>query len=161
MGKNHKTDCKTFQHYIGDFIDNEISPALQYDLKKHTLIRDGKDIVIISDLDLRQHSEEIFYLYDDFTKLRDNITELFGLPERFLEIAYINPVTDARYIRTDGKKNILMNLARYKFNKEIMFWIFTVARELTYIRKGRLSYSFMNTLRELLMRVDKRIRDGA
>ena len=35
MGKNLKTDCKTFQHYIGDFIDNEISPALQYDLKKH------------------------------------------------------------------------------------------------------------------------------
>ena len=35
MGENHKTDCKTFQHYISDFIDNEISPALKYDLEKH------------------------------------------------------------------------------------------------------------------------------
>lgn len=132
--------------------------AVEYNLKKHSLNRNGKDIVIISDLDLHQHLEEIFSLYDDFSELREFITELFGLPGKFLEIAYINPVSDARYNKTDGEKSILLNLARYNFNKEKMFWIFTVARELAYIRHGRLSYGYMKTLRELFMQVDKRNR---
>lgn len=35
MGKNRKIGCKTFKRYIGDYIDNEISPELQHDLEKH------------------------------------------------------------------------------------------------------------------------------
>ena len=57
-------------------------------------------------------------------------------------------LSDARYTNSNV---ILVNLNRFEINSSLEFWLFTIARELAYLRHRRLSYSHIDYMRRILM----------
>ena len=123
--------------------------ALELKLKPYVLECEGKTVTIYSNDNIRLH-EEILRNYSEFSKRIDKINELLQLPEGFLKVMYVNPKSDARYHKIDTSKSIFLNLARFENNKSLFFWVFSVSRELAYIRAHRLGYRFVNQLRDIM-----------
>lgn len=124
--------------------------ALELDLKAYQLYRRGKPVTIYSDKDIKPYRNKILKSYFNFCEQLDRIRKLLELPEDFLKVMFVDPKSDGRYYRDRGSNSIFLNLARFETNKNWFFWLFTVARELTYIKIPRLSYRFINRLRDIL-----------
>lgn len=88
-------------------------------------------------------------LYDEFRSLLNRISLSIGAPKNFLQIMLTDPTTDARY--TSVGSYILVNLLRYEVTKSEYFWLTTVAREIAYLKKKRLSYAHQNLMRKVLV----------
>jgi hypothetical protein len=79
----------------------------------------------------------------------DKIATALSISQELLQIMVTSPYTDARY---DSKsKRILVNMLRYEKNQVLEFWLFSVAREIAYMRYGRLSYQHINLMRRVLI----------
>lgn len=72
------------------------------------------------------------------------------LQSNILKIMIVDPKSDARYHKTDGSKNVFLNLARYDIDKDPFFCLFAIARELSYMKTGRINYQFITFLRDIL-----------
>ena len=125
--------------------------ALEINLKPYQLDCNGDSILIYSDKNIKSFNDRIMDYYLNFYNQIDRINKLLELPDDFLKIMWVDPVSDARYYRENKSNSILLNLARFENNQNFIFWLFAVARELTYIKTGRLSYRFINKLREILI----------
>jgi len=121
--------------------------AIELNLEPCKIDYQGNPVIIFSDKPLEP---EILENYSSFRQILDQIKKVLNLPKDFLKIMYIDPKSDARYQRGNGTHCIFINLARFKHTTNWYFWLFAVARELTYIRTPRLSYRFVNQLRDLL-----------
>jgi len=88
--------------------------------------------------------------YSDFRQMITRIESLFRLPDGFLKTMYVNPRSEARYQKLNASSSIFLNLARFDQNKNAFFWLFTVARELSYIKTRRFGYYFVTQLRDIL-----------
>ena len=124
--------------------------ALDLDLKPYQLNHKGNLITIYSDQDIRPLWHRVMKNYSDFRQRINRIKILLELPDDFLKIMYVNPRSEARYQRLGPSSSIFLNLAKFDWNKNAFFWLFTVARELSYIRTRRLGYYFINQLRDIL-----------
>jgi hypothetical protein len=63
---------------------------------------------------------------------------------------FVNPKSDARYSGVKESSSIFLNMARFDRNKDLFFWLFSVCREIAYIRAHRLGHRFVNDLRDIL-----------
>jgi FtsZ-binding cell division protein ZapB len=124
--------------------------ALEFDLDPYELDLEGKKVVIYSDKDINPLRNEILGVYPAFSKRLDQIKELLHLPEGFLRTMFVNPISDARYTKSEGSSLIFINLARFESNENLFFWLFTVSRELAYIKAHKLGYEFINQMRDIL-----------
>jgi len=124
--------------------------ALEFDLKPYQLQYEGKTMIIYSDKSIKPYHDRILKNYSHFCMQLDNISKLLDLPEGFLKIMFVDLKSDARYYRRKGSNSIFLNLARFEKNKNWFFWLFAAAREITYLRIPRLSYRFINKLRDIL-----------
>jgi hypothetical protein len=124
--------------------------ALEFNLAPYELDFEGKKVIIYSDKDVKLSHNEILRIYPEFSKRLDQIRELLYLPKGFLKIMFVNPKSDARYHKIKESNSIFLNMARFETNKNLFFWLFSVSRELAYIRAHRLGYQFINQLRDIL-----------
>jgi len=124
--------------------------ALDLELKPQKLHWKGIDITIYSNRDIKLFHGKILTNYSNFRQLIDRIRKSLELPEDFLKVMYVDPKSDARYSKDGGTNSIFLNLARFETNKDMFLWLFTVARELSYIKAPRLGYRFINQLRDIL-----------
>jgi len=124
--------------------------ALDLDLKPYALSYDGKKAVIYSNQDVKPFRRKILKNLSDFLKMINDIEESLQLPEDFIKIMFVDPQSDARYSKEKEANCIFLNLARFEKNRNRFFWLFAVARELSYIKFPRLDYRFMNLLRDIL-----------
>lgn len=124
--------------------------ALELDLKPYKLHYKGSQITIYSNQDVKPLRDKILKNYFNFRQRVDHIKNLLELPQDFLKVMYIDPRSDARYYKDGRLNSIFLNLARFEKNKNVFFWLFAVARELSYIRVPRLGYRFINQLRDIL-----------
>jgi hypothetical protein len=102
--------------------------------------------------------------FDELRAILDRIEHSLGLESSsLLQIVVTNPLTDARYLKEDGKENscVLANLLRYDKNRQPYFWLITVCREIAYILTGRLGYRHQIRFRELLMKALPTYSTGA
>jgi hypothetical protein len=86
----------------------------------------------------------------DFCRQVEDIQRILKLPKDFLRIAYINPQSDARYQKEKDSHSIFLNLATFEKKKSFYYWLFTVARELAYIKTHQFGYAFVNELRRIM-----------
>jgi len=124
--------------------------ALEYNLAPNEVNLQGKNVTVYSDKSIIDFQSEILRIYPEFSKLLEQIRELLPLPEDFLKIMFVDPKTDARYHRTEDINSIFLNMARFDKNKNLFFWLFTICRELAYVKKHRLGYPFINQLRDVM-----------
>lgn len=124
--------------------------AVELDLKPYELEIEGKTIVIHSDKDITSFRDRILRNYLLFLKRINQVRELLNLPQGFLRVMFVDPKSDARYHRTREARAIFLNLARFETNENLFFWLFSVSRELAYIKAHRLGYRFINQLRDIL-----------
>ena len=117
--------------------------------KKTLMGKDGKVRSFYLD---SGYSEEDFQkrikLFDEFQIRLLKIAKAMRIQEDCIQQILTNPRTDAKRLEKD---HVLANLMRYEKNKSIFFWLFVISREIAYIKEGRLSYRYMNTLRDVLM----------
>lgn len=124
--------------------------ALELNLTPYELDFEGKKIIIHSDSDVNPFRDEILKKYPAFLERLNQIKKLLFLPEGFLKVMFVDPKSDARYHRIKESNSIFLNLARFEKNENLFFWLFSVSRELAYIRAHRLGYQFINQLRDIL-----------
>jgi hypothetical protein len=124
--------------------------ALEFKLVPHELDLGGKKVIIYSDKDAQLLYNDINQIYPEFSKRLEQIRGSLYLPEDFLKIMLVNPQSDARYQKTERSSSIFLNIARFDTNKDLFFWLFSVSRELAYIKTHRLGYQFINQLRDIL-----------
>ena len=124
--------------------------ALDIDLKPYKLHYKGRQITIYSNQEVKPLRDKILKNYFDFRQRIDYIEKLLELPEDFIKVMYVDPKSDARYYKDRKLNSIFLNLARFEKNKNAFFWLFAVARELSYIKAPRLGYRFINQLRDIL-----------
>ena len=87
-------------------------------------------------------------LYDEFQGILARISESMGVQRDFIQVVLTNALTDAKRSNSDC---VLANLMRYETNKSPFFWLFVISREIAYMREGRLSYSHLCILRDIMM----------
>jgi hypothetical protein len=124
--------------------------ALELNLKPYELDSEGRTITIYSDEDIASKVPLILRNYPKFSKQLDHIRRLLYLPEDFIRVMFVDPKSDGRYQKTRETSSIFLNIARFDQNRDQFFWLFTVARELAYIKTHRLGYPFINQLRDIL-----------
>jgi hypothetical protein len=124
--------------------------ALEFDLVPYELDLGGKKVIIYSDKDANLSQNDIIRIYPEFLKRLELIRRLLYLRDGFLKMMFVNPKSDARYHKTRESNSIFLNMARFDTNKNLFFWLFSVSRELAYIRAHRLGYQFINQLRDIL-----------
>jgi hypothetical protein len=124
--------------------------ALEFNLKPYELDSEGRTITIYSDKDIASGAPLILRNYPKFTKQLDHVRSLLYLPEDFIKVMFVDPKSDGRYQKMRETSSIFLNIARFDQNKDQFFWLFTVARELAYIKTHRLGYPFINQLRDIL-----------
>jgi hypothetical protein len=125
--------------------------ALSYDLKPSNFVQNRRDITIYTEDEITSLDESTYSDYVGFVELLDGINRRLKLPSGFLKIMLVDDISDARYLSDKDSHGVFINLARYKANKNWMFWLFAVAREMSYMRKHRLGYAFINELRNFLV----------
>jgi hypothetical protein len=108
--------------------------ALSYNLKPYSLVLQRKKVTIFSDKDITPNTDRISTNYAAFYTEIENIQKILKLPKDFLRIAYINPQSDARYQKDEDSHSIFVNLATFENKRNFYYWLFSVARELTYIK---------------------------
>jgi len=124
--------------------------VVELNLKPYELEIEGRTTIIHSDKDITPFQDVILRNYSLFLKRINQIRELLYLPQGFLRAMFVDPKSDARYHRTREARTIFLNLARFETNENLFFWLFSVSRELAYIRAHRLGYHFINQLRDIL-----------
>lgn len=124
--------------------------AVELNLKPYELEIEGTTIIIHSDKDITPFRYGIARSYLSFSNLIDRVRELLNLPQGFLRVMFVDPKSDARYHKTREANSIFLNLARFETNENLFFWLFSVSRELAYIKAHRLGYHFVNQLRDIL-----------
>jgi len=138
---------------IGIVIDQYLvkRKALEYNLRPYKVNNKGEFVTIYSDQDIVIFKDKILQDYDEFVKLRDELGGLSPLPKDFLKIMFVNRLTDARYSKNSDGNLIFVNLAAFHAHRDRFFWLFTIARELAYIRNHRLGYPFFIDMRRLMV----------
>jgi len=124
--------------------------ALELNLTPYELDFEGKKVIIYSDRDVKPFRDEILINYHKFLERLNQIKQLLDLPQGFLKVMFVDQKSDARYYRIKESNSVFLNLARFEKNKDLFFWLFSVSRELAYIRTHRLGYQFINQLRDIL-----------
>jgi len=125
--------------------------ALGLDLKQYNFVQKGRNIIIYAEEKTTFFDESTYLDYVGFLELIDRINMCLKLPPGFLKTMLVNDVSDARYHSDKESQGVFLNLARYKTNKDWIFWLFNVAREMSYMRKRRLNYAFINELRNFMI----------
>jgi len=131
--------------------------ALEYNLKPFRLQIKGVPVVVYSDHDVTTESQ-IFEDYEAFVQQMDNISKLFSLTKGFLKIMFVNTATDARYSQTADGYSIFVNIAAFHARRSLFFWLFTIARELAYIKNHRIGYPFLKDMRRLIVHALSRLQ---
>jgi hypothetical protein len=124
--------------------------ALEYDLKPITLNIGEESVTIFSDKELQPFKSQIDLQYSSFSKLTKQIAKLLNIPAGFLKIAYINSSTDARYVKQGEKGGIFVNLAHFETRKSLFYWLFSISREISYVKTHRLGYPFVKELQRII-----------
>jgi hypothetical protein len=124
--------------------------AIEYNLHPYEIDNKGRTITIYSDQDIGISKVRILEDYDQFIKLLVELGNLFPLPLDFLKVMFVKAVTDARYSSHDCKV-IFVNLAAYQVHRDKIYWLFTICRELAYIRDHQLGYPFFKDMRRLMV----------
>jgi hypothetical protein len=124
--------------------------ALRLNLKDYRFDYGGRQIIIYADKDIEPFRDKVLDNYAEFSKTLNKINHLLFLPEGFLKVMFVDPKSDARYQKDGEDRSIFVNLARFKENSNLFFWLFTVSREIAYVRAHRLGYRFINELRNVL-----------
>lgn len=124
--------------------------ALEFNLKPCELKSEERTITIYSDKDIAPQVPRILRNYPKFAKQLGQISDLLYLPQDFIKVMFVDPKSDGRYHKTKETSSIFLNIARFDQNEDLFFWLFTVARELAYIKTHRLGYPFINQLRDIL-----------
>jgi hypothetical protein len=125
--------------------------ALEYNLTPQKITIKEADIIIYSDQDIGAFKDTILLDYEQFARLLREIAKLFPLPRDFLKIMFVNVLTDARYSKANDANQIFVNLAAFHSQRDRFFWLFTIIRELAYIKTHRLGYPFFKDMRWLTM----------
>lgn len=110
-------------------------------------------------LDHKYSEEEVknrAHLLKELRSKLDQIAIALGKDPEFLQIMVTSPQTDSRYEK--DSKRVLVNLLRYEKNRILEFWLFAIAREIAYIRYGRLSYQHVNLMRRIIIAGLSRLR---
>lgn len=110
-------------------------------------------------LDHKYTEEEVenrAHLLKELRSKLDEIAVALGKEPEFFQIMVTSPQTDSRYDK--DSKRVLVNLLRYEKNRILEFWLFAIAREVAYMRYGRLSYHHVNLMRRILIAGLSRIR---
>lgn len=141
---NHHLPGKNDQYYVK-------RTALEYDLKPYKLELRGLPTVIYSEQDISASKNQISEDYDACVQQLDKISNMLNLPKGFLRIMFVNPLTDARYSRVSGGNVIFINVAAFHSQRNLFFWLFTVTRELAYIKNHRIGYPFFKDMRRLMV----------
>lgn len=124
--------------------------ALEYNLKPITLNVGEETVTIFSDKELQPFKRQIDLQYSNFSKLIKQIARLLNLPAGFLKIAYINPTTDARYVKQGEEVEVFVNLAHFETRKNLFYWLFSISREISYVKTHRLGYTFVKELQKII-----------
>jgi hypothetical protein len=124
--------------------------AVELNLTPHQFDFEGETVTVYSNQDIKPFRDEILRNYHEFSKRLNQVGELLHLSEGFLKIMFVDPKSDARYHMRKGSSSIFLNLARFRANENLFFWLFSVSRELAYIKAHRLGYHFINQLRAFL-----------
>jgi hypothetical protein len=105
---------------------------------------------IFSDKELEPFRHKIGLQYASFSKLMKQIAGLLNVPVGFLKIAYINPSTDARYLKQGEEGAIFVNLAHFENRKNLFYWLFSISREISYAKTHRFGYPFVKELQRII-----------
>ena len=124
--------------------------ALEYDLRPIALNVGEETATIFSDKELEPFRHKIGLQYASFSKLMKQIAGLLNVPVGFLKIAYINPSTDARYLKQGEEGAIFVNLAHFENRKNLFYWLFSISREISYAKTHRFGYPFVKELQRII-----------
>jgi hypothetical protein len=124
--------------------------ALEYDLRPISLNIGEETATIFSDKELEPFRHQIDLQYVSFSKLMKQIAGLLDLPAGFLKIAYVNPSTDARYIKQAEEGAVFVNLAHFEIRRNLFYWLFSISREISYVKTRRLGYPFVKELQRIV-----------
>jgi hypothetical protein len=148
-----KKSSNESNHYLPGKNDQYVvkRKALEYNLQPYKLDNKGESLTIYSDRNITFFKDQVLQDYAQFIKILNELSDLFPLPKDFLKIMFVNPLTDARYSKNNDGNLIFVNLAAFHTRRNRFFWLFTISRELAYIRTHQLGYPFFKDMRRLMV----------